>query len=132
MSLSIESINEVAKLGEHMNELRLVETVKQVLKRIDDLEQQVSQLQLLLGSKPEKIKKEIKNVFWMPIIYDILSNGKIWSVYAIAEAVKEKYSAVVPYAHDEKRLHQNVNTAMYKLNKDGRVEKVGHANYRKA
>lgn len=125
MSLELAAKNNLKDLGEHMNEFKLVESVKHLILRVDKLEQRIIELES--GSTARLVvKKNLTQVGrFEPYIHDILSDGKVWSTYTIEEEIRNRYPDIAPF----KQL--SVQCACGRLAKQGIIEKIATMHYRK-
>lgn len=117
--MSIQSINDLSKLPEHINETTIVAALRTCLKRLDKLE-------AMAEGRKVMPKKELTYVKTSPYILEVLSNGRVWSYMSIAEQIRVDHPDIAHLIKDN-----GIRETCGRLYHNGEIEKVNHGVYRK-
>lgn len=122
---AIKNFKDLGKLMENASETQLQ---KWSIARINELEHRIQKLEhrmkLRLGDVQE-VPQLTRIGRYEPLVTEIMSDGKIWSSYAIAEEIKQRW----PNLPEVKMLA--LNHAMNNMVEVNKLEKLASNTYRK-
>lgn len=122
MKLELTAKSNLKQVGEAMNELKLLDAVRQLIIRVDKLTNRIAALE---ENRPNGKSALSRIGKYESYILDILSNGRIWSTHSMEEELRIRH----PELPEFKQL--GLQHACGRLHKSGIIEKVSKCNYRK-